>query len=121
MGNTIIVRNQQERKWLPDRIDFTALPDSRVIVLKFRRDTTTDPARPHDIPLVDGGYDIKPAGFDLEAALAWCVDHSYTVRRWEDGARAWLNGLWVIRTRRQIQRKRARNPCAVNMDFAFDG
>ena len=105
---------------LPDRIDFTVLSDDRIIVLKLRRDTTTDPARPLDIPLPDG-HSINPSGFDLESAIAWCQDHGYTVRRWHNGARAWLNGVRVIRTRGQIQRKRAQNPCAVNMDFAYDG
>ena len=105
---------------LPDRIDFNILPDHRVIVLKLRRDTT-DPARPRDIPLADGGHDIESSGFDLRAALAWCENHGYAVRRWHNGARAWLGGAWVIRTRGQIQRKRAQNPCAVNMDFAYDG
>ena len=103
---------------LPDRIDFTRMSDGRVIVLKLRRDTA-DPQAPRDIP-IPGGHDIKPAGFDLEAALAWCQANGYTVRRWTGNARAWLNGVRVIRTGHQIQRMRQRFPCA-QIDFAYDG
>lgn len=101
---------------LPDRIDFTRMSDDRVIVLKLRRDTA-DPQAPRDIP---EGHDIKLAGFDLDAALAWCQANGYTVRRWLGGARAWLGGIWPIRTRNQIQRMRDNQPCA-QMDFAYDG
>ena len=103
----------------PDRIDFTLMHDGRVIVLKFRRDET-DPARPRDIP-IPGGHDIKPAGFDLDAALDWCQHNGYAIRRWEGGVRAWKGDKpWVIRTREQIQRKRRRSPLSL-LDFAYDG
>ena len=105
---------------LPDRIDFTNLADGRVIVLKLRRDAA-DPAAPRDIPLPDNGHDIKPATFDLDAALAWCRRNGYTIRQWPGGARAWLGNPWVIRTRQQILQRRKNNSCAVNLDFAFDG
>jgi len=107
---------------LPDRIDFRTISDGRVIVQKMRRDTT-DPTQPRDIPLPDG-HSIKPPGFDLESAIAWCQGHDYTVRRWHNGARAWLGGAWVIRTRYQIRKMRERaernqeNYC---LDFAYDG
>ena len=105
---------------LPDRIDFTTLADGRVIVLKLRRDTT-DPTTPRDIPLPDGGHNIKPATFDLDAALDWCAQHGYAIRRWPGGARAWRAPTpWIIRTRNLIQRMREHNPYA-QLDFAFDG
>ena len=109
----------------PDRIDFTQLADGKVIVLKLRRDET-DPAAPRDIPL-PAGHSIKEAGFDLEGAPEWCEVNGYAVRRWgrangiQAGARALRGGkLWVIRTKGQILRKRRQNPCAVNLDFAYD-
>jgi len=83
---------------LPDRIDFAIVP-SGVAVTKFW--------------LVDGrsipahGGEMKPAGFDLEGALAWCEAHGYTVRRWDGGARAWRGVPWPVRTRAQIRRKRS--------------
>ena len=82
----------------PDRIDF-AVVATGVVVTKFW--------------LVDGrsiplnGGEMKPAGFDLEEALAWCEAHGYTVRRWKGGARAWLGVPWPVRTRAQILRKRS--------------
>jgi hypothetical protein len=101
----------------PDRIDFIVLNDGRVIVLKLRRDTASDPAVPRDIPITDS---VKPAGFDLEGALEWCRTHDYTVRPWPGGARAWHAPTpWVIRTRNQIMRLRDRHPGA-QMDFAYD-
>jgi hypothetical protein len=82
----------------PARIDFAVVP-SGVAVTKFW--------------LVDGrsiplnGGEMKPAGFDLEGALAWCEAHGYTVRRWEGGARAWRGVPWPVRTHAQILRKRS--------------
>jgi len=99
------------------------MSDSRVIVQKMRRDTTTDPARPRDIPLANG-HSIKPPGFNIESAVTWCQNHGYTVRRWHNGARAWLGGAWVIRTRRQIKTMRQRAERArrdYSIDFAYDG
>ena len=102
---------------LPDRIDFTTLADGRVIILKLRRDMT-NPTAPRDIPTA---HDIKPAGFDLDAALDWCQDNGYAIRRWPGGARAWRAPRpWIIRTRNQIQRMRDRHPCT-QLDFAYDG
>ncbi len=104
---------------LPDRIDFTVMSDKRVIILKFRRDMTT--AAPCDIPT---SHDFKPATFNLDAALAWCREHGYVVRKWHGGARAWLSEKpWVIRTRSQIIKARQRftGEGAINTDFAFDG
>lgn len=108
---------------LPDRIDFTTLADGRVIILKLRRDTT-DPQAPRDIPLPDDGHDIKPATFNLDAALDWCRDHGYTIRQIPGSARAWLGKPWPIRTRHRIKltRKRAeRDKQDYSTDFAFDG
>ena len=96
----------------PDRIDFLKLSDGRVNVLKLAR---------HDGRDIPVGHEVKPAGFDLEEALAWCEVHSYTVRRWEGGARAWMGKPWVIRTAHQIRLLRSRNSCEVNLDFAYDG
>jgi hypothetical protein len=102
---------------LPDRIDFTILPDGRVLVLKLHTDTT-DPLAPRDIPTSN---DVKPAGFDLERALDWCKNQGYAVRRWPGGARAWAGGHpWVIRTAAQILYLRQRNPLSC-MDYAYEG
>lgn len=106
---------------LPDRIDFTTLADGRVIILRLRRDTTTDPTAPRDIPVQ---HDIKPDGFDLDVALDWCAQHGYVIRRWPGGARAWrAHTPWIIRTKRQIIKARQRftGEGAVHVDFAFDG
>ena len=105
---------------LPDRIDFTTLADGRVIILKLRRDVK-DPAAPRDIPT---SHDFKPASFNLDAALDWCQEHGYVVRKWHGGARAWLSEKpWIIRTRSQIIKTRQRftGEGAINTDFAFDG
>jgi hypothetical protein len=108
----------------PDRIDFGQLGDGRVNVVKMRRDA---PNR-RDVPT---GHEIKHAGFDLDAALAWCEDNGYTVRRWQGGARAWKGEPWVIRTRAQISRMRERNTlramggrgtgASLFLDYAYDG
>lgn len=100
----------------PDRIDFSQL-NGKVVINKFERREGRDFPFDHDVR----------EGFDLATALAWCRDKGYAVRQWERhdgiqaGARAWRGGAaWVIRTKGQIQRKRAKNPCAVNVDFAYD-
>ena len=112
----------------PDRIDFTQLSDGRIIVQKLRRDTATEPARPRDIPL---STEIKPAGFALADAIAWCQSNGYIVRQWAGGARAWKGIPWPIRTRAQIRRKREQaekrtrrtgeNSGLLSLDFAYDG
>ena len=115
----------------PDRIDFIQMGDGRVIVQKLRRDAETEPARPRDIPL---STEVKPAGFVLADALAWCQSNDYAVRRWPGGARAWKGvSPWVIRTRGEIHRKRQQVEAQVRrtggseggsslmLDFAYDG
>jgi hypothetical protein len=82
---------------LPDRIDF-AVATSGVVGTRFWQIDGR--------PIAPRGAEDKPAGFDLTAALAWCEQHGYTVRRWEGGARAWKGKPWPIRTREQILRKR---------------
>ena len=82
----------------PDRIDFAVVP-SGVAVTKFWL------VDGRSVPLHVG--EMKPPGFDLEAALAWCEAHGYTVRRWDGGARAWKGAPWPVRTRAQILRKRS--------------
>ncbi len=108
---------------LPDRIDFTILASGAISILKMRRDTS-NPSRPRDIPL-SNGVSINPHGFDLEAALNWCRGHGYTVRVLPGrSARAWLGGIWVIRTRHQIKKMRERaerNKEGYTIDFAYDG
>jgi hypothetical protein len=108
---------------LPERIDF-AVVTSGVIVTKFW--------------LVGGrnvapnGAETKPAGFDLDDALAWCEENDYTVRRWKSGARAWKGDKpQPIRTRSQIWRRRTRaerwalrgdaGGSTLGLDFALDG
>jgi len=50
----------------------------------------------------------KPAGFDLEAALAWCQANGWSVRRWPGGARAWKGQPLPIRSAVDIIRLRRR-------------
>ena len=108
-----------------DRIDFFVLSDGRVNILKLTR-LNGDGQPPRDVRIPDGQI-IHPHGFDLESALAWCEANGFVVRRWRSesygsGARAWKGDKpWVIRSKGQIQRKRRKNPLAVNMDFAYDG
>jgi hypothetical protein len=61
------------------RIDFTVNDDGTTTVIKFVRRGT-------DRPYSSG---VKPPGFDLDAALAWCREHGYYVVTWPGGARAW--------------------------------
>lgn len=114
----------------PDRIDFSVINDRVVMVQKFEH----CPADRRDRVI---SAETKPLGFDLDAALAWCEEHGYTVRRWPSGARAWKGKPWVIRTRLQIWRKRERaerevasfirrhpgrpTPGLTFLDFAYDG
>ena len=105
-----------------DRIDFTDTGVS-VLVIKFVRQEEA-----HDIPISN---DQKPADFDLEAALSWCEEHGWTVRRWPGGARAWKGTPWPIRTRWQIRKKRMEverlamrgyfgDANVIGLDFALD-
>jgi len=86
-----------------ERIDFQTLSDGKVIVNKMHRDGGRDVVHSHE---------IKPAGFDLDAALRWCDENGYAVFRWRDEhgrqcARAFLDKPWPIRTTREIIQKRA--------------
>lgn len=114
----------------PDRIDFVALPQGKVVVTKMRRDTT-EKARPRDVVTET---EVKPSDFDLTAALAWCEAHGYTIRQWDGGARAWRGEPWAIRTRSQIARRRqqaerparqhsraGRSTSLLSLNFAFEG
>ena len=113
---------------LPDRIDFILLDDGRITVLKMRREVAErrDIVTNHDVHL----------DLDLDAALAWCDEHGYTIRTWDGGARAWHGEMWVIRTASQIKRERERlerrsrallrrspdSPASITMlDLAYDG
>jgi hypothetical protein len=108
---------------LPDRIDFT-LTRSCVVVTKFWS--------------VDGrsvapnGAQVEPTSFDLDAALDWCKQHGYSVRRWRDGARAWRGDrIRPMRSRRQIEYRRMKaeqraiggdsDGTLLSLDFAFEG
>ena len=106
----------------PDRIDFSVRFDGTIQIMELRRDMA-NPGRPRDIPIPDRTR-VKPAGFDLEAALNWCRSNGYIVRQITGSARAWLGGAWVIRTRSQIKRRRERAERANEdyfVDFAYDG
>jgi hypothetical protein len=81
----------------PDRIDFVTMSDGRTIVNKFRQD------RSRDIPT---SHEIKPTGFDLEAALAWCRENDYIIHKWNGDARAWRNQARPVRTAYQLLRMR---------------
>ena len=81
-------------------------------------------ARTHPLSLEE-----KPAGFDLEAALAWCEQRHWQVRRWPGGARAWKGELLPVRDsssiramRRQVERNIMSNHTDVRraFDLAFD-
>lgn len=112
---------------LPDRIDFTILDDGRIIVLKMRREK----AERRDV-VTDNDVHLD---LNLDAALAWCDEHGYTIRTWDGGARAWRGEMWVIRTRAQIKKKREQAerrvaalirrslpvPNLTFLDFAYDG
>lgn len=114
----------------PDRIDFSVVNGRIVLVLKFEH----CPADRRDRVI---SAEKKPTNFDLDAALAWCEEHGYTVHRWHAGARAWKGTPWVIRTRSQIWRKRKQierqvasfirrhpgkpTPNLSFLDFAYDG
>jgi hypothetical protein len=81
------------------RIDFTVNDDGTTTVIKFVRRGTD---RPYS-------SEVKPPGFDLDAALAWCRENGYYVVTWPGGARAWKDERpWVIRTTHQIVGLRAR-------------
>ena len=108
---------------MTDRIDF--LPcTAGTIVQKFEKQPWRD-------RLISS--EIKPQDFDLQAALEWCTNNGYTVRVGTWGARAWKGQPWVIRTREQIKRKRARaedtafssqpdpHVTTLQIDFAYDG
>jgi hypothetical protein len=103
------------------RIDFIKLGGNTWQVRKYPYGWT---ARTHPI-----GVDEKPADFDLEAALVWCEQHHWQIRRWPDGARAWKGELLPVRDasairamRRQVDKNilaghiDARN----KFDLAFD-
>jgi hypothetical protein len=86
------------------RIDFTALSDGRVVVTKMHR----DPEGRRDVP---HGTETKPAGFDLDAAIAWCEANGYTVLWWYDGAgnksaRAFRGEPWPVRRNWEVKRLR---------------
>jgi hypothetical protein len=108
---------------LPDRIDF-AVTATVVVVTKFWSIGGRDVA--------PRGPDTKPADFDLDGALAWCEENGYTVRRWDDGARAWKGDTpHPVRMRAQIWRRRERaerralhgdgGGSVLSRDFAYDG
>jgi hypothetical protein len=53
----------------------------------------------------------KPTDFDLEAALNWCEQHHWQIRRWPGGARAWKGEPMPVRDastirylRRQVEK-----------------
>jgi hypothetical protein len=81
---------------LPDRIDFIQTPQGTA-VRRYIRHPFRDRMYKHD---------TKPPNFDLDAALDWCTQNGYTVRKWNGGARAWKGAPWPIRTAWQIMRKR---------------
>jgi hypothetical protein len=84
------------------RFDFIENGNGTTTVIKFRR----PPGNPFDKPY---SSEIKPAGFDLDAALAWCRANDYYTVTWPGGARAWKGSApWVIRTTHQIAKLRAR-------------
>jgi hypothetical protein len=58
-------------------------------------------ARTHPISIDD-----KPAGFDLEAALAWCEQNHWQVRRWPGGGRAWRGEPMPVRDASAIRAMR---------------
>ena len=108
---------------MTDRIDFLASA-AGTIVQKFERQPWRD-------RLISS--EIKPQGFNLEAALEWCTNNGYTVRVGTWGARAWKGQPWVIRTRYQIKRRREQaeraafssqadpHTTSLQIDFALDG
>ena len=107
---------------MTDRIDFLASA-AGTIVQKFEKQPWRD-------RLISS--EIKPADFDLGAALEWCKANGYTVHVGHWGARAWKDAPWIIRTREQIKHKRAHaedtafdgqadTRASLQIDFAYDG
>jgi len=109
--------NEQART---DRIDFTILNDSTVLVTKMVRYKK----QRRDIPHMNEQH--APGTFDLEAALQWCEMNGYTVQTWPKhenrtlGARAWKGNPWPIRTRYQIVllRQELEDECMAYWDAA---
>ena len=95
-----------------DRIDFTILSKQVIVNKMMQRNGRT----------VVVCHEIK-SDLDLEAALNWCMNNGFTVRRWDGGARAFFGKPWPIRNRSQIRKARERfsGEGKVNMDFAYDG
>jgi hypothetical protein len=83
-----------------DRIDFTTTSDGRVIITKMYR--SEDKRRD-----IAHSSETKPAGFDLNEALAWCEANGFTVLRWYNGARAFKGKPWAVRRNWEILRLRA--------------
>lgn len=81
---------------MTDRIDFIETA-AGIVVQKYQKQPYKDRMNTSE---------IKPADFDLQAALDWCQANGYTVRTWSNGARAWKGTIWPIRTTREIIRKR---------------
>ncbi len=48
--------------------------------------------------------ETKPPEFDMEAALIWCAQERWEVRRWPTGARAWKHGIEPVRTAEMAER-----------------
>lgn len=109
--------NAQALRGTITRIDFIVRPQGLVCVKKFPNGwmAKTRPMKTETKPL------------DLETAIAWCLSHGYTVRRWEKnernpaGARAWLGTVQPVRSTSEIQRlRRVLNESRNSGDYALD-
>ncbi len=80
------------------RIDFICPRDGKIIVNKWPSGWEAMP-----VELQHEEHDA----FDMEAALSWCENHCWEVRRWRGGARAFKYGLRPIRNASLIKRMRS--------------
>lgn len=79
------------------RIDLFENPQGYILVLKWRKGWA--PGAP---PCAND----QNTEMDLDEMVDWLEREGWTIRRWPGGARAWRDGLRIIRTRGQILRKR---------------
>lgn len=80
------------------RLDFTKLPDDRVLVNKIFEDHQRRQAVVVNTVM---------SSLTLDELVSWCESTGWTVRRWPGGARAWWGGLRPVRTAGAIKNKRA--------------
>lgn len=101
------------------RIDFAERADGAVVVNKYAEGwTASTPPFAHEVKV----------DFDLEAALEWCKNNNWIVRRWGGQARAWRHGHFypvrtgaaIMRRRTQLQQYPRHDIDITTIDLAYD-